>query len=380
VASYLGVKNPTNIKIEKIRKGVSLMTFDGSGSGFYRWTFIDNEVEPSKEIYILRDLSKNIVSFLGSSRKTEDLLPFNNIVYSDKKWTVFAENQLYKSPNPNKPLDEAHLKIGMKALARLHAATFIYFKRKDDATATKLLTNKAYLEQSRIETKKALEMKLERIIKAMQGSVDIERVKSLKNMLVNIYKEAESSQSLLPVLCQGMPTLANIQFVYASDGQPCDARFKNLESCVLGSGLTDLHLFINTSGDNNAREDFLLRFVYYETLVNLLKSFGEKVEFSYEDLKKEFVKKRLYGYIQSSAILAEKVVSNTAAVKTSSSQSAPKEVQSKILGKFTPKTKMMAVSAFAGGSMTSSAASAAAADKIDPATKIKEMINKAIKL
>ena len=40
--------------------------------------------------------------------------------------------------------------------------------------------------------------------------------------------------------------------------------------------MTDFHTFVNTASDN-ARDDFLLRFVYYETLVTVLKTLGGKV-------------------------------------------------------------------------------------------------------
>jgi len=381
IAASLGLSKPTNIKINKLNQGVSLVTFSVVGTGDFKWTLVNNNETANKDVYVKRDLAKKIISFLGDSRKTEDMLPFNQPIYNDKKWTVYAENALYTSPNPNKPLDEAHLKVGMKSLARLHALTYLYFKSQEDPVAIKMLANSSYLETNRAETKQNLEKKLEKIVNAMQqgsSSTEIDSVKSLKNMLVNIYKEAESTHSILPVVCHGMPTLANIVFKYSADGQPQDAKFVSLDSCVLGSGLTDLHLFINTSGDNTAREDFLLRFVYYETLVTILKSFGVKVEFSYDDLKAEFVKKRLYGYIQSSAIFAESLVgssksaSTAAASKMASSKSGPREVQSKILGKFTPRAKVMAVAALSG--------MAPAADKMDPALRIIQLIEIAVKI
>merc|ERR1712215_74013 len=95
--------------------------------------------------------------------------------------------------------------------------------------------------------------------------------------------------------------------------------------------------------------DFLLRFVYYETLVTVLKTLGVKNGIiSFDDLKKEYVKKRLYGYLESSRLLCAS--GKPSSVKRRTVSITPqttngKVVNSRILGTFVPKAKVVAVGA-----------------------------------
>jgi len=341
----------------------------------HRWLVVNNEMH-TKDTKIRGDLAKKMTGFSGSTK-----LPLTPLIYVDNYLSVFDEDPTYKPHAQDRPLDEIHLKIGMRALARLHAISFVYLARGGDAEAIKLLSRTNYTDpNTRSETKASLESNLDAVVSVLSkgGSSTVEQVKTLKNSLFNIYKEAESpSSSLLPVLCHGLPTLQNVLFQYGPDNLPRDARFVNLDTAMYSSALTDLHLFINTSGENSAREDFLLRFVYFETLVSCLKAAGEKVGFNYDDLKSEFTKKRLYGYIKSASILAAKETGGrkvTPAPTQKVSAAGPKVVESKILGNFIPKAKVSAVASF------SKAGNNKPGDKMENASKIQDMMQKAVRL
>merc|ERR1712212_619527 len=138
------------------------------------------------------------------------------------------------------------------------------------------------------------------------------------------------------------------------DSVPVEAKFLDFSRARIASAATDLLAFIHTSGDSTAREDFLIRFVYYETLVTSMKSLGVREPvISYDDLKAECVRKRLYGYVESAALLAASV--NGVPPPLGSVDDQPKKVtsgravNSKILGTFVPsstKVKVAAVTAF----------------------------------
>ncbi|XP_023336807.1 uncharacterized protein LOC111707859 [Eurytemora carolleeae] len=348
------------------------------------WTVIQKSADAeSKDVLVRSDLAAKIMSTVGVT-KAEHKLPFFPLIFSDNKMTVFDNDPLYTSLPSDRKLDEVHLKVVMKSLARLHAISFIFFKRSNDENSKALLSDSAFTEENRATTTKLLENRLDRVLTTLAAEgcseEEIKMVKTLKNSLYNIYKEAATSNSLLPVLCHGEPTPANIKFKYAADGLPIDARFVNLEKCRYGSGVNDIHLFINSSGNNTAREDFLLRFVYYEALVSLLKVYGEKNVFSFDELKSEFVQKRLYGYIQSSFILAEghgtgHVSKKTVSAPVVQSQQGTKAVESKILGKFFPgRAKVAAVAKF------NQVEKGSVMDKEDVGSRVRDIIMKAMKV
>jgi len=291
----------------------------------------------------------------GSKLKLSNV---SKILHSDSKITIVDASDEYKALDVEKQLDEIHLKVGMKALARLHAHTFLHFN-KNPGLAAKFGNNSFADTEQKLAVKSNLENKMVGIAAVLDNigeEVLVNNVNNLKGNVFNIFREANTSPSVMACLAHGMPTLANLEFKYF-DSMPTDARFTSFESSSFGSGIPDLHIFINTSGENVAREDFLLRFVYYETLAATLKSQGEKISFTYDDMKTEFVQKRLHGYLQSAAILSgtadvkpEKVVTAPEPVPVQKVPTRPgpmKPVESKILGAFNPtlQAKVMSVNA-----------------------------------
>merc|ERR1719342_1031519 len=118
------------------------------------------------------------------------------------------------------------------------------------------------------------------------------------------------------------------------------AKFVNFSNCRFGSPMSDLLVFINSSGANLSREDFLFRFVYHETLVSTLKQLGVRNDIiGYDEIKTEKQKQTLYGLIESASLLLGESSGSTTAKRTRVTGQPMKatRIQSKILGEFVPK-------------------------------------------
>merc|ERR1712123_434350 len=299
-----------------VTKGTYQATIEADVSGSlkqYSWVIKDaptSDVSFDKDTFVIADLGRKMGRFVDGMRlKAPIVEPFQRVIYADKQYAIFPDISAYKQCN-QRTLDETHLKAGVRALAKLHAISFAYFNRSSDSVkefseVLKVLVDRHYqpaaTPEDKNEAKKILERQFENIVSTIAGSkaaTQVDQVKTLKHMLYNIYKEGRQSSSVFSVLCHGCPTVDNMVFPYNKDNIPVDAKLVNFSDARIASSMTDFHTFINTAG-GNTRDDFLLRFVYYETLVTTLKSLGLKNDIiTYDDLKMEFAKKNLYAYIE----------------------------------------------------------------------------------
>merc|ERR1712013_295254 len=321
----------------------------------YSWIIKDTPKAESafdKDTFIVADLGRKMGSFVDGMRLKVPLGdPFPRVIYADKQYAIFPDISAYR-PCKQSTLDETHLKAGVKALAKLHAISYTYFNRSFDSVkevseVLKLLVDRHYqpaaTPEDKAEAKRMLEKMFEGIVTTMEKTGQVEQVKTMKNMLYN------------------------------KEDIPVDAKLVNFSDARIASSMTDLHTFINTAGDNT-RDDFLLRFVYYETLVTALKSLGLKNDIiTFDDLKLEFVKKKLYAYIESSNILcsADKPSFGKRSVSMTPRSSNGNVVNSKILGKFAPK-------AVAVGALSNK--NKAGGEDDDKMEKIVRMMTKAINI
>jgi len=325
----------------------------------------------NRDLMVLTELGPQMGRFADHARSKAPLsLPFQRILFTDNQLSALPDISAYRAADCGSYLDEAHLKAGMKALAKLHAVSFAFFASNREALPR--LADSALNTDDKEALKQKLDLQVEGLVSLLskvsglsQGV--LEWAKGLKRVVHNVYREAKQYSSVFSVLCHGSPSPKSIVFAYKDD-VPVDAKVVDFSSCSYSSAATDLQVFINTGGDNTAREDFLLRFVYYETLVTVLKSLGVKDPISFEDLKKEYIKKRLFGYIESSFLLTSSAGPPKAVpAQTQSRISGSREVNSKILGKFSPKAKVAAVAAFSSGQKS-------------PTDKIVEMVSRAAKI
>jgi len=347
-ASQTEVVNIVKIEFEKLAQGVhKVQVVAKLGGGFkdqeFHWVIRPAEKLEGRSL-LVADLTNKLGRLSGKV-----IAPFQRVQYSDAKHAALDDISDY-SPCVDNVLDEAHLKVAVRAMARLHALSLVYLA--SDATAAKSLAEPGYTRDQQGPTKVALEASWSGLVEKLGGEGERAKAGKLLPALFNLYRQARQAESALSVLCHGSPTPQNVVFLY-KDGLPVEAKFLDFSRARIASAATDLLAFIHSAGDTTAREDFLIRFVYYETLVTSMKSLGVREPvISYDDLKAECVRKRQYGYVESAALLAASV--NGAPPPLGSVDDQPKKVtsgravNSKILGTFVPntKTKVAAVTAF----------------------------------
>merc|ERR1711936_1382530 len=221
-------------------------------------------------------------------------------------------------------------------MARLHALSLVHLA--NDVATAKSLAEPGYTKDQQGSSKAALESSWSGLVEKL-GEGEKAKAGKLQPTLFNLYRQARQAESALSVLCHGSPSPQNVVFLY-KEGVPVEAKFLDFSRARIASAATDLLAFIHTAGDTSAREDFLIRFVYYENLVTAMKSLGVREPvISYDDLKAECVRKRQYGFVESAALLAASV--NAAPPPLASLEDQPKKqvasgraVNSKILGTF----------------------------------------------
>merc|ERR1719239_1492831 len=346
-ASQTEVVNIVKIEFEKLAQGVhKVQVVAKLGGGFkdqeFHWV-----IRPAEKLEGRSLLVADLMSKLGRlSGKV--VVPFQRVQYSDAKHAALDDISNY-SPCVDNVLDEAHLKVAVRAMAKLHALSLVYLT--NDVGSAKSLAEPGYTRDQQGNTKVALEASWSGLVEKL-GEGERAKAGKLLPMLFNLYRQARQAETALSVLCHGSPSPQNVVFLY-KDGVPVEAKFLDFSRARIASAATDLLAFIHSAGDSTAREDFLIRFVYYETLVTSMKSLGVREPvISYDDLKAECVRKRQYGYVESAALLAASV--NGAPPPIGIIENQPKKVasgravNSKILGTFVPNTKakVAAVTAF----------------------------------
>jgi len=347
-ASKAEVVNIVKIEFEKLSQGVHKVQVVAKLNGGHKDQEFNWVIRPAEKLegrsLLIADLTNKLGRMSGKVPA-----PFQRVQYSDAKHAALDDISNYSSC-VDKVLDEAHLKVAVRAMARLHALSLVHLA--NDVATAKSLAEPGYTKDQQGPTKAALEASWSGLAEKL-GEGEKAKAGKLQPALFNLYRQARQAESALSVLCHGSPTPDKVVFLY-KEGVPVEAKFLDFSSARIASAATDLLAFIHTAGDSTAREDFLIRFVYYETLVTSMKSLGVREPvISYDDLKAECVRKRLYGYVESANLLAKSVTVSPAPLGRTEDQ--PKKVtngravNSKILGTFVPsstKVKVAAVTAF----------------------------------
>jgi len=247
--------------------------------------------------------------------------------------------------------------VGVKALARLHALSYAYFNSssdnvKDFSGPLKVLVDHSFQPAAGAEDRETARLGLEDVFDQLMAILEqngaeagvIDKSKTMRSMLYNIYKEARQISSPFSVLCHGQPTLDNIMFLYDASGVPVDVKFVNFSNTRIASSMSDVLVFLNSAEADISRGDYFLRFVYYEALVHSLKQLGIRNDIAdFDSLKLEKGKQTLYGLIETASLIlattdsAQPVQRKGPSVSSSSKSVQTKRVQSKILGDFIPK-------------------------------------------
>merc|ERR1712110_609951 len=311
-----------------------------------------------KDTLVIADLGVKFGRFASMATSKVPLsVPFPQVIFSDAQYTIIPDVSSYKLHEKNTPLDESHMKVGVRALARLHALSYAFFNSssdnvKDFSGTLRVLVDHSFQPSATAEDREAAKLGLEDVFDQLMKVLEqngaeaglVDKSKTLRSMLYNIYKEARKSSSAFSVLCHGQPTLENIMFLYDASGVPVDAKFVNFTNTRIASSMSDVLVFLNSAEANVSRGDYFLRFVYYETLVRSLKQLGVRNDIvEFDSLKLEKGKQTLYGLIETASLILATTDSARPVQRKGPSVSSPaksmqtRRVQSKILGDFIPK-------------------------------------------
>merc|ERR1719239_973140 len=256
-ASQTEMVNIVKIEFEKLAQGVhKVQVVAKLGGGFkdqeFHWV-----IRPAEKLEGRSLLVDDLMSKLGRlSGKV--VVPFQRVQYSDAKHAALDDISNY-SPCVDNVLDEAHLKVAVRAMAKLHALSLVYLT--NDVGAAKSLAEPGYTRDQQGNTKAALEASWSGLFEKL-GEGERAKAGKLLPMLFNLYRQARQAETALSVLCHGSPTPQNVVFLY-KDGVPVEAKFLDFSRARIASAATDLLAFIRSAGNSTAREDFLIRFVYY---------------------------------------------------------------------------------------------------------------------
>ena len=250
----------------------------------------------------------------GSIKRVNLSLPFHPIVYTDDKYEIFDDITGYENAPISDGLDLPHMKLALRSLAQLHAISFAYFAEVKDVTdVLDVLIDKCYQPSASKEVQKTEKTKLsqmfERLLqvirsnKAEGGESVARKLESRFNSerIFNAYKEALTTPSKFSVVCHGFPTAQSFKFLYDKDNSdvPMGAEIVGFENARYVNAMTDVHILFGTSlgSEIQNRSDFLLRFVYHETLASTLKALkvNPKRIIEFEELQKEFKRTETFG-------------------------------------------------------------------------------------
>merc|ERR1719239_655328 len=152
-ASQTEMVNIVKIEFEKLAQGVhKVQVVAKLGGGFkdqeFHWV-----IRPAEKLEGRSLLVADLMSKLGRlSRKV--VAPFQRVQYSDPKHAALDDISNY-SPCVDSVLDEAHLKVAVRAMARLHALSLVHLT--NDVGSAKSLAEPGYTRDQQGNTKVALE-------------------------------------------------------------------------------------------------------------------------------------------------------------------------------------------------------------------------------
>ena len=290
----------------------------------------------------------------ASIKRSSPSLPFHPLVYTNERFEVFDDTSNYKEATTKDGFDLPHVKLVVKSLAQLHAIGFAYLRycnEDDKKEVLEELSRNSYHDSTSEKTKHderdRLKKDLNTLLKVLQlnkedgGELVAQKFESRFSVerILNINRDAINGQSNIQTLCHGFPTLQNFKFMYDGENSdiPIGVEIVDFTNARYTNPMTDLQLLFGTSlgPELHNRIEFLLRFVYHETLAHTLKwlKVNPSDIIEYEDLQKEFRRTDTFGKIASAMFLAGTASPGQIKMaKRGSTKSTQKSVYSKILG------------------------------------------------
>ena len=297
----------------------------------YHWIIKENpsleiNYDPNeKHTFIVTNLGCKLSNFVAKKKlKKPPAIPFRPVIYADSQYAIFDDMKNYKQFTDDTGFDLPHMKQSLRGVARLHALSYAYFNKSGDdvmefSEVLKVMIDRHYQPSAGPDDRKRKAAELEASLDVLLNllrSVDKEGAKiadeskaKFGGKLYPLFKNANASSSKFSVLCHGSLSSKHIHFLYNSDRTPTDVKFTGFHNALYANAAVDLqHLFATAMGPKiEEQSEFLLRFVYYETLAGVMKMFdfdATKI-IPYETLFSDFKDKRLYGCLAGSMFLAE---------------------------------------------------------------------------
>merc|ERR1712226_286977 len=290
----------------------------------------------------------------GSVKRTTISLPLHPLVYSDGTYEIYDDVSGYKNAKKvDDGFDLSHMKAALKALAQFHAVSFAHFtsnktsKKSLDELVDNPYKSSASEDLIRNEKAKLSSMfdTLINVIRANTGNGGDSVAKKLESRfkterLFNIFKEARESSSKFSTLCHGFPTTDSFKFLYDGNSSdvPIGVEMIGFDYIRYTNAMVDVHILFGTSlgPEIQNRAQFLLRFVYHETLTATLQALkvSPRDIIEFEDLQEEFKRTDTVGRLASAMHLA--MLSKPGNISVVRKPTAPigsqKSFYSKILG------------------------------------------------
>merc|ERR1719500_1770470 len=200
-ASQAEVVNIVKIEFEKLAQGVhKVQVVAKLGGGFkdqeFHWVIRPAEKLEGRSL-LVADFTNKLGRLSGKV-----IAPFQRVQYSDAKHAALDDISNY-SPCADTVLDEAHLKVAVRAMARLHALSLVYLA--NDVGSAKSLAEPGYTRDQQGNTKAALEASWSGLFEKL-GEGERAKAGNLLPALFNLYRQARQAESALSVLCHGSPT------------------------------------------------------------------------------------------------------------------------------------------------------------------------------
>ena len=340
----------------------------------YRWIIKEKKQgKKTKDLnnYMMVDLGPKLVSCItemmknkktlveapgrhGSVKRTTISLPLHPLVYSDGTYEIYDDVSGYKNAKKvDDGFDLSHMKAALKALAQFHAVSFAHFSanKTSKKSLDELVDNpyKSSTSEDLIRNEKAklssMFDTLINVIRANTGNGGDSVAKKLESRfkserLFNIFKEAREGSSKFSTLCHGFPTTDSFKFLYDGNSSdvPIGVEMVGFDYIRYTNAMVDVHILFGTSlgPEIQNRAQFLLRFVYHETLTATLQALkvNPRDIIEFEDLQEEFKRTDTVGRLASAMHLA--MLSKPGNISVVRKPTAPigsqKSFYSKILG------------------------------------------------
>lgn len=249
--------------------------------------------------------------YLSKINEESDISPNTFYINFENDVIVFEDlaEKGYRMADRTDGLDMTHAKMVIEKMAKLHAASLVY-NTKQDGDLEKSFTRGMFNRKSNGLSPYFLSnlQSLANEVSNWNGYEQIaNKLRNMESSLIeNGRKVFDPTEGYLNCLIHGDLWTNNVMFKYDENNKPENALLVDFQMCVWGSPAVDIHYFINTSLNDDLRENHQdeLFYFYYSTLVDLLKrlKYSGKIPSLYE-FQMEALGKMFYAFSSCCLVL-----------------------------------------------------------------------------